>query len=66
MENIQNELKSCAEELHASKEISKALASEKLFLEQKILRLEKKKKEEVSSLSYDQSFFQIVFFWRLY
>uniref|UniRef100_A0A1D1YVK4 Kinesin-like calmodulin-binding protein n=1 Tax=Anthurium amnicola TaxID=1678845 RepID=A0A1D1YVK4_9ARAE len=50
LEKIQDELKSRAEELHASKEIAKALTSEKLSLEQKISRLEKKNNEQMETL----------------
>ncbi|MQL94013.1 hypothetical protein Taro_026663, partial [Colocasia esculenta] len=50
LEKIQDELKSRMEELHASKEAAKTLASEKVLLEQKISRLQKKKNEQMEIL----------------
>lgn len=38
-----------SDELHAAEEIAKRLANERLLLEQRSLRLEKKKAEEVVS-----------------
>ncbi|XP_077216389.1 kinesin-like calmodulin-binding protein (ZWICHEL) [Tasmannia lanceolata] len=44
------ELKARTEELHAAEETAKRLANEKLLLEQKVVRLEKKKIEEIEVL----------------
>ncbi|KAJ0988105.1 hypothetical protein J5N97_006461 [Dioscorea zingiberensis] len=46
LKKIQEELKVCTQELHASKESFKTLMKDKLLLEQKIQRLEKKKNDE--------------------
>ncbi|XP_039124064.1 kinesin-like protein KIN-14I isoform X2 [Dioscorea cayenensis subsp. rotundata] len=43
---IQEELKACVQELHASRESCKTLMKDKMLLEQKIQRLEKKKNDE--------------------
>ncbi|KAI9165050.1 hypothetical protein LWI28_006622 [Acer negundo] len=48
--NNQDELKICKEELHTERENTKKLLNEKVLLEQRISRLEKKKAEEVENL----------------
>ncbi|TXG59215.1 hypothetical protein EZV62_013788 [Acer yangbiense] len=48
--NNQDELKICKEELHTERENTKKLLHEKVLLEQRISRLEKKKAEEVENL----------------
>ncbi|XP_058069512.1 kinesin-like protein KIN-14I isoform X2 [Magnolia sinica] len=50
LNKLQEELKARTEELHATEETSKGLANEKLLLEQRISRLEKKKTEELGVL----------------
>ncbi|XP_068652513.1 kinesin-like protein KIN-14I [Aristolochia californica] len=47
---FQEELKARSEELHASEETAKRLANELLLLNQKMIRLEKKKTEELEAL----------------
>ncbi|XP_068648148.1 kinesin-like protein KIN-14I isoform X2 [Aristolochia californica] len=47
---LQEELKACTEDLHASEETVKRLAKERLLLDQKLIRLEKKKIEELEAL----------------
>ena len=44
---FQDELKICKEELHTERDNTKKLLHEKVLLEQRISRLEKKKAEEV-------------------
>ncbi|KAF8409844.1 hypothetical protein HHK36_002362 [Tetracentron sinense] len=50
LNKLQDELKVRSEELHAAQETAKKLANEKLLLEQRNLRLEKKKFEEMEIL----------------
>ncbi|EEF33851.1 kinesin-like protein KIN-14E [Ricinus communis] len=50
LHNLQDELKLRNEELHVAKENMKRLTDEKVSLEQKIIRLEKKKVEEMEFL----------------
>lgn len=47
LSKIQEELKTCRKELHASKETFKKLLMEKSLLEQKVQRLERMTNEEV-------------------
>ena len=48
MQKLEDELKLCKDELHAAEETIKSLTNEKLILEQKLSRLEKKNSEEVT------------------
>ncbi|KAK9284824.1 hypothetical protein L1049_024001 [Liquidambar formosana] len=50
LHKLQDELKVRSDELHAAEEIAKRLANERLLLEQRSLRLEKKKAEEIEIL----------------
>lgn len=47
LRKIQDELKSRNVELHVAEDSKKKLASEKSFLEERLLRLEKKSSDEV-------------------
>ncbi|KAA8532112.1 hypothetical protein F0562_006746 [Nyssa sinensis] len=51
MNKIQDELKVRNAELHAAEETTKRLVNEKLLLEERLLRLEKKKSDEVEILA---------------
>ncbi|OAY80722.1 Kinesin-like calmodulin-binding protein [Ananas comosus] len=57
LSKIQEELKTCRKELHASKETFKKLLMEKSLLEQKVQRLERMTNEEKSALEkfYDEN-----------
>lgn len=48
LHELQRELKICNEELHAEKENVKKFLNEKVLLEQKISKLEKKTEEVIS------------------
>ncbi|KAK2657716.1 hypothetical protein Ddye_010768 [Dipteronia dyeriana] len=50
LHKLQDELKICKEELHTERENTKKLLNEKVLLEQRISRLEKKKAEEVENI----------------
>ncbi|KAL7223648.1 hypothetical protein ACSBR1_025158 [Camellia fascicularis] len=50
LQKIQDELRVCSAELHASEETTKRMVNEKLLLEERFLRLEKKKAEEMEIL----------------
>nr|GMC65960.1 kinesin-like calmodulin-binding protein [Ipomoea batatas] len=51
LRKIQDELKARLMELHAAEETKRKLLNEKVSLEEKISRLEKKKSDEVLSIS---------------
>ncbi|GKA86901.1 kinesin-like protein KIN-14E, partial [Tanacetum coccineum] len=53
LKKIQDELKIRSSELHAAEETTKKLYNEKMLLEERISRLEKKKVDEVRSLEKD-------------
>ena len=48
MQKLEDELKLCKDELVVAEETIKSLTNEKLILEQKLSRLEKKNSEEVT------------------
>ncbi|XP_028090997.1 kinesin-like protein KIN-14E isoform X4 [Camellia sinensis] len=50
LQKIQDELRVCSAELHVSEETTKRMVNEKLLLEERFLRLEKKKAEEMEIL----------------
>ncbi|CAL5371461.1 unnamed protein product [Camellia sinensis] len=50
LQKIQDELRVCSAELHASEETTRRMVNEKLLLEERFLRLEKKKAEEMEIL----------------
>ncbi|KAL5752236.1 hypothetical protein ACOSP7_022423 [Xanthoceras sorbifolium] len=50
LHKLQDDLKICNEELHTERENRKELLNEKVLLEQRIFRLEKKKAEEVENV----------------
>ncbi|KAF6160903.1 hypothetical protein GIB67_025438 [Kingdonia uniflora] len=53
---LQEDFKACKEELHSAEDSVKRLTSEKLLLEHRILRLEKKKSDEMQTIerNFDQ------------
>ncbi|KAM7529462.1 hypothetical protein LguiB_032872 [Lonicera macranthoides] len=56
LHKIQDELRVCNSELHAAEEAKKRLVNDKLLLEDRILRLEKKKSDDMQNL--DKTFEQ--------
>ncbi|XP_044470312.1 kinesin-like protein KIN-14E isoform X1 [Mangifera indica] len=50
LHKLQDELKICNEQLHAEQENAKKLLNDKIILEQRVLKLEKKKAEEMEIL----------------
>ncbi|CAH1448059.1 unnamed protein product [Lactuca virosa] len=53
LQKIQDELRTCNSELHATEENKKKLLNEKMILEERISRLEKKKVDEIRTLEKD-------------
>lgn len=47
LDKIQEDMKACTREMHASKEVARKLLMEKTLLEQKIQRLERMRTDEV-------------------